>query len=85
MSQEKVERHKAEKKNRKKLNRQAKIRRIASMTAGVIVCLALAGWIGFSIYTKANSSSSASGTGDLVTTPIDIDSLSDYIEGLTVE
>ena len=50
MSQEKVDLKKEQKKNRKKLNRKAKIQRITATVCSVVVLLAACGWIGFSAY-----------------------------------
>ena len=52
MSQEKVERYKKEKANRKQTMKKDKAKSIAARTAGVIVCIALIGWIGYSGYSK---------------------------------
>ena len=48
MSQEKVERYKKEKANRKQTMKKDKAKSIAARTAGVIVCIAFIGWIGYS-------------------------------------
>ncbi|MBO6215442.1 MAG: hypothetical protein J6N76_07895 [Lachnospiraceae bacterium] len=89
MSQEKVDQHKAEKKNRKKLNKKARIRHIISAVAGALICLALVGWIGFSVYTKVSPDTTASESdgseAEVSGTPIDIDPISDYIGSLNPE
>lgn len=50
MSQEKVDRYKAEKANRKQIMRKQKIKRIVSQAVMGVVALVLVGWLGYSAY-----------------------------------
>lgn len=52
MSQKKVDYHKEQKYNRKKLVKQKKAQHIAGILAAVIVSIVLLGWVGFSVYNK---------------------------------
>ena len=79
MSQEKVERYKKEKANRKQTMKKDKAKSIAARTAGVIVCIALIGWIGYSGYTKWEATRPAkTKTGST-------DDLSGYLDELSTE
>lgn len=79
MSQEKVDRYKKEKVNRKKIMKKEKAKSVAARTAGVLVCAALVGWIGYSGYSKWESTRPAK------MTEIKTDALTDYISGLSAE
>ena len=79
MSQEKVERYKKEKANRKQTMKKQKAKTFAMRTAGVLVCAALLGWIGYSGYSKWEASQ------PVKTTEITTDALSDYINSLSAE
>ncbi len=68
MSQEKVDRYKKE-----------KAKAIAVRTAGTLVCVALIGWIGYSGYSRWESSRPAKST------EITMDALSDYLNTLTAD
>lgn len=50
MSQEKVDRHKQEKANRKRTMKKQKYKSIAARACAVVVCAAIVGWGGYSIY-----------------------------------
>ena len=78
MSQEKVDQHKADKKNRKKLNRQAHLRRLAGYLCAVLVALLLFGWVGYSVYSKVNQANSAD-------EQIDMDALIDYLNSMQTD
>ena len=79
MSQKKVEQYKKEKANRKQALKKEKAQSFALRTAGVIVCVALIGWIGYSGYIKWESSQPAKST------EIVLDALSDYSNSLSEE
>ena len=79
MSQEKVERYKKEKANRKQILKREKAKSIVLRLAGAAICIALLGWIGYSGYTRWES------TRPVKTTEISTDALTDYLNGLTAE
>ena len=79
MSQEKVERYKKEKANRKQTMKKDKAKSIAARTAGVIVCIDLIGWIGYSGYSKWEAKQPAK------TTTVSTDALSGYLDELSTE
>lgn len=79
MSQAKVDRYKQEKANRKQIMKKEKAKSIAARTIGAVICVALVGWIGYSGYTKWESSRPTK------TTEITTDALSDYLNGLSAE
>ncbi len=79
MSQEKVERYKKEKANRKQILKKQKAQTFALRTAGVLVCAALLGWIGYSGYSKWEASQPAKST------EIALEPLSEYLSELTAE
>ncbi len=72
MSQEKVDQHKADKKNRKKLNRQARLHRLAGYICAILVVLLLAAWVGYSVYNKVNPPAETE-------SDLDMDALIDYL------
>ena len=76
MSQEKVDRYKKDKAHRKKMMKKEKLEIYAARIAGVIVCVAILGWAGYSGYTRWDASRPAK------TTEISIDALSDYMSSL---
>lgn len=76
MSQKKVEQYKKEKANRKQTMKKQKIQTYAARAAGILVCGALLGWAGYSGYNMWESSRPA------VTTEINIDALTNYLNGL---
>lgn len=52
MSQEKVDRYKAEKANRKKNMQKEKAKSIAARICAIAVCAVLVGWGGYSVYNR---------------------------------
>lgn len=50
MSQEKVDRYKAEKANRKQNMQKEKYKSIAVRTCTIAVCAVILGWVGYSVY-----------------------------------
>ena len=79
MSQEKVNRYKEEKANRKQIMKKQKRNRIISRIAGVVVCLALAGWFGYSVYDTSTKNDTVSQT------EVNLTAIQDYLSGLTAE
>lgn len=55
MSQEKVDRYKAEKANRKQTMQREKYKSIAGRICAVAICAVLVGWCGYSIYQRYES------------------------------
>ena len=72
MSQEKVDSYKEQKKNRKKTMKKEKRLHFLGCFAGVIVCAAIVGWAGWSVYQKYESSRPASYT------EINLSAIEDY-------
>ncbi len=86
MSQEKVDLKKEQKKNRKKLNRKAKIQRITATVCSVVVLLAACGWIGYSAYKTYEQSKAEAESAEAPTyTPVDLTAISDYVSTLNSE
>lgn len=84
MSQEKVDLKKEQKKNRKKLNRQAKIRHFVIGLCSVVVVVAALGWIGFSGYkTYEKNKEAEAAAAPQEYTPVDLTAISDYLQGLS--
>lgn len=79
MSQEKVERYKKEKAHRKQTIKKQKMKSFTARAAGVLVCAALLGWIGYSGYSKWESSQPAKKT------EITMEPISDYLNSLSAE
>ena len=80
MSQEKVNRYKEEKANRKKMLRRQKVMNTVRKTVVSVVCVAVLGWIGYSVYDKA-----ASGEGSKETVVFDAGAVQDYLSDLMAE
>lgn len=77
MSQAKVDRYKKEKANRAKILKKEKAERLAAKIAGLVICAALLGWVGYSgygMYTDAHPAPN---------TPITTDAIDTYISGLS--
>lgn len=79
MSQEKVNKYKQEKANRKQILKKQKRNRMITKIAGAIVCLAIVGWIGYSVYDSTAKKAAASQT------EVDLSSLQDYLSGISSE
>lgn len=79
MSQAKVERYKEEKRNRKETMARDKRKRMASMAALGVVCVALLGWIGTSAYQVYENSK------PVETIYADLTALDDYMAGLEAD
>ncbi len=76
MSQEKVDRHKEEKKNRTQIIKKEKRRWRLMQVGGVAVVVLLVAWVGVSIYTFSGSDETE--TVELPTYTIDTTALDDY-------
>ena len=73
MSQQKVDQKKHDKANRKSIVRKKKIEEIASLVCVSIIAIAIVGWIGFSVYKKAEQIKLANATyeyNEITTTAI---------------
>ena len=77
MSQEKVDQHKSEKKNRKKLNKKARLQRIAGYACAIVVAALLVAWVGFSVYTKITEPDESELAQD--SSELDMDALLNYL------
>ncbi len=73
MSQQKVDQYKKEKYNRKKQLEIEKRTQLTYRIAGSIVAIALVGWIGFSIYSRAEANKPASYT------EVNMNAINDYM------
>ena len=58
MSQAKVDQNKKNKANRKSILRKKKIESVLSLSCVCVVLIAVVGWIGYSIYNKAETAAS---------------------------
>lgn len=56
MSQAKVDKYKKNKANRQKIMKKEKWMHTLEMTVIALVCVAFVGWVGYSIYAKAEAS-----------------------------
>lgn len=79
MSQKKVDYHKEQKHNRKKLVKQKKAKQAAAILSGVILAVALLGWVGFSVYNKYEQLQAETVTK----LSVDNSALSDYMATLS--
>ena len=73
MSQQKVDQKKHDKANRKSIVRKKTIEEIASLVCVSIIAIAIVGWIGFSVYKKAEQIKLANATyeyNEITTTAI---------------
>ena len=80
MSQKKVDAYKQEKANRKQIMKREKRMLFIEKLIGVVVCIALIGWFGFSIYNKAVTTEV---TNTVVNTDINTEALDAYLETLS--
>ncbi len=84
MSQEKVDRHKEEKKNRAKIIKKEKRQWTLMKVGGVLVAVLLVAWVGVSIYTFTGSQDDAT-TVELPTYTVNTDALDAYMMDLDFE
>ena len=80
MSQAKVDQKKELKKNRQKLVKQAKIKKIVAIAVTSVICAAIAVWIGFSIYNAVSSYIEANAPMEY--NDVNINALEDYLDSL---
>ncbi len=78
MSQEKVDYHKQQKQNRKKIVKRQKAEHIAILCASLALLVVLGVWVGFSVNTKYQEKKAANPTYY----EIDASALSEYMSGL---
>lgn len=81
MSQKKVDNYKALKANRRNEQRKEKFYDMLEKVVGVVVCVALVAWIGYSVYDKAT----ATDTTEVQETVMDTSALDNYVAGLSAE
>lgn len=81
MSQKKVDAYKEQKANRQKIVKREKRILMLEKIAGLAVCIAAVAWIGFSVYSKATDSQTAT----VQETILDTAALDDYVSSLTVD
>lgn len=79
MSQEKVDKYKAEKANRKQNLKKEKCKSIAGRICAVVVLCAIVGWGGYSIYTRYED------TKPTNYIEVDTSAISNYQDSLTPE
>ncbi len=84
MSQEKVDRHKEEKKNRTKLMKRQKRQRRLMEGGAVLVAVLVVAWVGVSIYNYSDVSDTTA-VVDLPTYEINTSALDDYLMNLDYE
>ncbi|MCC8103184.1 MAG: hypothetical protein LIP11_13340 [Clostridiales bacterium] len=84
MSQEKVDRHKEQKRNVKKIVKREKREWMLTKAAMGLVAVLLVVWIGVSIYNYSDVSDSTT-TVDLPTYTVDTTALDDYLTELYAE
>ncbi len=81
MSQEKVDYHKEQKHNRKKLVKKQKRNRIIATTLTTVAVVLVVGFIGYSFYVKYEENLAA----NAVDTEVNISAITDYLSGLSEE
>ncbi len=79
MSQKKVEQHKQEKANRKKLMKKAKAKHIVAVICGWVIVAAIVVWAGIGVYTYYKSNV----TYETIYT--DVTPLTDYISSVSAD
>ena len=83
MSQEKVDKYKAYKKNKAKILKKEKILRRVEYTCIAVVCAAFIGWFGWSIYSSATASTTST-TASTTAAAINFTDFDTYYGGLTL-
>lgn len=76
MSQAKVDRYKEQKKNRKQEVKKQKRKKAALKVIGVLVCIAIVVWIGFSGYNYHQKNR------PIETTQINLDAITSYLNSI---
>ena len=79
MSQEKVDRHKQEKANRKKIMRKQKAMSIVRKAVLSVAALALVAWLGYSAYDMYESGK------ERVVAEVNYDAITNYLNGLAAD
>lgn len=79
MSQEKVNKYKEEKANRKQIMKKEKRNRMIGRIIGAVICLAIVGWLGYSIYDSTTEKVASSQT------EVNLTAVTDYLNGLYAE
>ncbi len=77
MSQAKVDKYKKEKANRKQIMKREKRMLFLEKMLGVLVCVALVAWVGFSVYQKQTASDDTT-TAEVEYTDVNITAISDF-------
>ncbi|MBR5637575.1 MAG: hypothetical protein IKW81_11660 [Pseudobutyrivibrio sp.] len=80
MSQQKVDQKKLDKKNRRSTLRKKKIEEVLSLAVVSIIGIAILVWVGFSVYTKVQTSAEENATYEYF--DIDTAAIQDYISTL---
>ena len=80
MSQQKVDQKKLDKKNRRSTLRKKKIEEILSLAVVSIIGIAILVWVGFSVYTKVQTSAAENATYEYY--DIDTAAIQDYLSSL---
>ena len=81
MSQKKVDNYKALKANRRNEQRKEKFYDILEKVVGIVVCVALVAWIGYSVYDKATEKDAS----EVQQTVMDTSALDDYVNTITAD
>ena len=80
MSQQKVDQKKLDKKNRRATLRKKKIEEILSLTIVSIIAIAIVAWVGYSVYSKVQSSAAENTSYEYY--DIDTAAIQDYLSTL---
>ncbi len=75
MSQEKVDRYKEQKAHRQEIYKKEKRILALEKTAGILICVAVVAWIGYSVYGKVTASQDAK----VIETVMDATAIDDYL------
>ncbi len=78
MSQKKVDLHKEQKKNREQIAKKEHRKHVLEGTVGVLIAVAIVGWLGYSVYIRAEESAASTVTE----TSLDVTSLDDYLNSI---
>lgn len=81
MSQKKVDNYKALKANRRNEQRKEKFYDILEKVVGIVVCVALVAWIGYSVYDKVTEKDASA----VQQTVMDTSALDNYTSGLSAD
>lgn len=77
MSQQKVDRYKEQKANRKEIMKKEKRAKVFRKAAFGVVCLALVGWLGFSVYDMSVKNKERENV------QVDYAAMTEYLNGLS--